>query len=589
MARKRLIWRLYPSYLLITLISLTAVTWIGSRTFKEFYFDDVAADLEARARLASCLIAPEIADGNSNAVADLCRECGEASATRITVIGPDGIVLGDSRKEPVAMDNHADRPEIREAFAGRTGTATRFSYTLDQNMMYVAVPVEAKGRIAAVVRSSLSLASVKGALGNLYTNIVLWGLAIAILAAAISLAVSRYISRPLEEMRQGAERFAGGDLKHRLEVPDSLEIGSLAQALNTMADRLDERIRLVLEKRNEQNAILTSMTEGVLAVDCDERLININRAAGRMLEIDPSEMNGRTIQEAVRNTELQRFVSRALKSREPIESEILLGDTRDRLVNAHGTVLLGEGEMRIGALVVLNDITRLRKLENLRREFVANVSHELKTPITSIKGSVETLVDGAVNDPEDADRFLEIIGRHADRLSAIVDDLLSLSRIELESERNEIALEDAPVRNVLEAVVRSCRELGSAGGIELVVECVESLRARINTPLLEHAVINLVDNAIKSSQPGSAVRIIAEASEGGIAISVSDRGCGIADEHLPRLFERFYRADKVRSRELGGTGLGLAIAKHITQGHGGRISVRSRPGEGSVFTILLPA
>lgn len=589
MALKRLLWQLYPSYLLITLIAVVAVTWIGSRTFRDFHLEEVAADLEARARLAECLIAPGLEAGNRDAVAELCSRSGERSGTRITVIDPAGIVIGDSREDPAAMDNHADRPEIRQAFAGRTGTATRFSFTLDQNMMYVAVPLETEGRIVAVVRSSLPLSAIEEALTGLYADIALWGLVIALVAAAVSLAVSRHISRPLEEMRQGAERFASGELNHRLEVPDSLEIGSLAETLNAMAASLDQRIRTVLQQRNEQHAVLASMVEGVVAVDGEERLINLNEAACRMLGIEPTDGKGRNIQEVVRNTDLQRFVSRALGSAESIEGEVVLGDERDRFIHAQGTVLHGESGTRIGALVVLNDITHLRKLENIRREFVANVSHELKTPITSIKGSVETLLHGAIHDTENAGRFLDIIGRHADRLAAIIDDLLRLSRIEQESERDEITLEEASVCGVLRNAVRYCLDLSETRGLKLDLQCTENLRARINAPLLERAVINLVDNAIKYSEQGKEVAVHAAATENGVAIRVSDQGRGIAAEHLPRLFERFYRVDKDRSRKLGGTGLGLAIAKHITQAHGGEITVESRPGAGSVFTILLPA
>jgi two-component system phosphate regulon sensor histidine kinase PhoR len=238
---------------------------------------------------------------------------------------------------------------------------------------------------------------------------------------------------------------------------------------------------------------------------------------------------------------------------------------------------------------VLDDVTRLRRLENLRRDFVANVSHELKTPITSIKGFIETLQDGALNNEGDARRFLEIMARQADRLNAIIEDLLHLSRVEEEAAQQDIELKEQPLRESLQAALHGCQHKAGARQIPLKLKCETGLCARINAPLLEQAVVNLLDNAIKYSAPGSPVEVEAGQEKDGIAIRVRDGGCGIAAEHLPRLFERFYRVDKARSRQMGGTGLGLAIVKHIAQAHGGRVAVTSRPGEGSVFSLHLPA
>ncbi len=589
MARRRFLWQLFPSYLFITLVALFAVTFSTSHIFRQFYLDNVEEDLESRARLAECHIAPQLLGDEAAAVENISRKLGERSNTRITVILPSGKVIGDSRENPGRMDNHAERPEIREALAGRIGTSTRYSFTLRQTMMYVAVPLKHEGEVEAAVRTALPVTAIEDALGSQYFEIAIWGLGIALIAALISLIVSRRITRPLETLRDGADKFARGELEHRLNVTGSLEIASLAESMNQMASKLDHRIRTVLKQRNEQQAVLSSMVEGVLGVDDKECLISMNPAASRMLEVDERGAGGRTIQEIVRNTDLQRFVSRALASNKPIEKELVFGENRDRLIQAHGTVLRGENNERIGALIVLNDITRLRQLENIRRDFVANVSHELKTPITSILGSVETLLDGALDDKEDARRFLEITRRHADRLAAIIDDLLSLSRIEQETERREISLTICPVADVLTSAMRFCEDQAEAAGIRLECDCRSEIMGRINAPLLEQAVINLLTNAIKYSDTGGVVWI--EMLEEGerVVINIRDEGLGIAEEHLPRLFERFYRVDKARSRKQGGTGLGLAIAKHITQAHGGRISVKSRPGEGSVFTISLPS
>jgi two-component system phosphate regulon sensor histidine kinase PhoR len=369
-------------------------------------------------------------------------------------------------------------------------------------------------------------------------------------------------------------------------VPDTEEIGELAESLNEMAAHLDERIRTTLRQRNEQEAVLASMMEGVIAVDNNERVIWLNQAAARLLGII-DDVRARDIHEVVRNTDLQRFIARVLNERQAIEGEIVLRDTSEHYMQAHGTILQDERGDGIGTLVVMNDMTHLRRLENVRREFVANVSHELRTPITSIKGFVETLLDGAMYDPNDARRFLEIIAKHAERLNAIIEDLLALSRIEQEAEKAEILLQPSRIDPVLRSAMQACEMKALAKDISITLNCQDTLRANINAPLLEQAIINLIDNAIKYSESGESVDVRAEGRDGEVLISVQDHGCGIEKEHLPRLFERFYRVDKGRSRKLGGTGLGLAIVKHITQAHGGHITVDSTPGMGSSFTIHL--
>jgi two-component system phosphate regulon sensor histidine kinase PhoR len=260
----------------------------------------------------------------------------------------------------------------------------------------------------------------------------------------------------------------------------------------------------------------------------------------------------------------------------------------ERFLQAHGTILHDAEDRGIGALVVLNDVTRIRKLESVRREFVANVAHEIRTPVTSIKGFVETLLDGALENPKNAEHFLNIIGRQAERLNAIIEDLLSLSRIEQETESAEIALKEGRIIDVLQAAVQLCEKKAAGKKIAVRLACEEDVSAKINPPLLEQALVNLIDNAINYSGRGSPVHVEAARGDTEIIIGVRDQGCGIAKQHLPRLFERFYRVDKARSRKLGGTGLGLAIVKHITQAHGGNVTVESTPGEGSTFRIHLP-
>ncbi|MHB8079203.1 MAG: ATP-binding protein, partial [Candidatus Krumholzibacteriia bacterium] len=345
-------------------------------------------------------------------------------------------------------------------------------------------------------------------------------------------------------------------------------------------------------QRGEREAVLASMLEGVLAVDGEERVIVLNLAAARLLRVEIPRALGRPLGEVARNADLRRFVGGVLAARAAREGEFRLDDPAragsERIMQAHGTVLRDGAGSGIGALVVLNDVTRLRRLETVRREFVANVSHELKTPITAIKGFVETLLEGEAKDRAETLRFLEVVARQADRLNAIIEDLLTLSRIEQEETGDGIALAATAVCGPLQAALLACEPLAREREIPVTLDCAPDLEARVNAALLEQAVINLVDNALKYSEAGRPVLVAAMRTAAGLEIRVRDGGCGIAREHLPRLFERFYRVDRGRSRRQGGTGLGLAIVKHIVKAHGGTVGVESAPGEGSTFTIVIP-
>jgi two-component system phosphate regulon sensor histidine kinase PhoR len=414
------------------------------------------------------------------------------------------------------------------------------------------------------------------------------GCVLAVLAAALGLFTSRRISQPLQEMRRGAERFAAGDFSHRLAIPETVELASLAMALNRMGAQLAEQIAVITHQRNEQEAILASMHEGVLAFDTQERVLTVNPAAEALLGVVAARAKGHTIQEVVRNVALQRLLVAALHQAEPTMADIVLRGTGERYLQATATALRHAEGYDLGVLVVLNDVTQLRRLENIRRDFVANVSHELKTPITSIKGFVETLRDGAMDEPEHAARFLGIVARHAERLHAIIEDLLTLSRLEQSTDAYDMARVDTPLLEVIDAAILDCAPRAEAQQVTMVPTCDPDLRAPINAPLLEQSLVNLLDNAITYSHPGSTVWVTAQRVEEALELVVRDQGIGIPQEHLERIFERFYRVDKARSRERGGTGLGLAIVKHIAQVHGGQVTVSSRVGQGSTFTVQLP-
>jgi two-component system phosphate regulon sensor histidine kinase PhoR len=512
------------------------------------------------------------------------------------------------------MDNHADRPEIRTALHGEIGRATRYSATLQHTRMYVAVLGDdgADGGGAGggdegaddrgadvndggdgndarfVVRASLSLEAIDAALHRVYRQLALASLLLAALAALISYGVARRISVPLGRLQQAARQFARGDLDVRLTAPDTEEIGALTDTMNEMAAQLADRIGTIEKQRNEYEAVLGSMIEGVLAIDQHDTILGVNRAGARLLGIDADAAVGRTIQEIVRNPGLLALADQAHGGDETVGSDIVIEGRNDIYVEAHATSLKDPDGNGLGVLIVLNDVTRLRRLETMRRDFVANVSHELRTPITSISGFVETLQENPPDDESEYARFLAIVGTQAGRLKAIIADLLSLSRIEQEAESANLVLTEADLTDLIHAAVLTVTGEDEDLAARITIDCPSGLRVAANHPLLEQALVNLIDNALKYSDSATRVEINVRQDDREITIAVKDHGRGIAAAHLPRLCERFYRVDKARSRKLGGTGLGLAIVKHIVQAHDGEIRVASTPGQGSTFTIALP-
>jgi two-component system phosphate regulon sensor histidine kinase PhoR len=586
--RKRLLWQLFPSYLLITLISLLAASWYASEAMRQFFMDQIATDLKARAGLLQKQITGLLSPLRSETIDAICKEAGRLSATRITVILPDGTVIGDSRETPRLMDNHGSRPEIITALSGETGKSLRFSKTLMQRMLYVAVPIRDDRDIAAVLRTSLPATAVETEIRSIQLKIVLGGCIIALLAAGISWVISRRISRPIELMKKGAELFANGDLSHRLTFPDTEEMAALADAMNQMAVQLDNRIETIRRQRNQLETVLASMLEGVIAVDSEERIVSINRVAAQLFENEPANCQAKSIQEVIRSPALQQFIRRALNNPHPAEEDIIVYQNEERVIDVKSSPLLDSVQQQMGTLVVFNDVTQLRRLENMRRDFVGNVSHEIKTPLTAIKGFVETLQQGKVEKVHEKERFLGIIQKHVDRLNAIIEDLLTLSRIEQEDESKEINRVKVNLADAFQAAIQVCRPKAEEKHIHIDLDCEKDTTAIFDPTLIEQAVVNLLDNALKYSEPQSTVLVKSHQQNSEVIISVQDHGIGIAQKHLPRLFERFYRVDKARSRNMGGTGLGLAIVKHIAQAHGGYVKVESKLGEGSCFGIHLP-
>lgn len=587
MFRRKLIWQLFLSFIIIIVLSVLAVTIYTTYSMKKFYLNEMSFELQARAQLIKDKFANSALLQNTAAVDSLCKYLGKLSSSRITIVSLSGNVIGDTDEDPAKMENHSSRAEIQKALKGEVGIAKRYSYTRGEMMLYTAMPFLIDGRISGAVRIARPLSTLDKEFSTIYPRIIFDCIVLVFLAGLLSYYVSRRFSVPLEKMTQVSDEFSRGNFQHKLSPGNSIEIDKLAEAMNHMAAQLDEKIKTIVSQRNELEAVLSSMVEGVLAFDLNERLVNLNKAAARILDLDRSQALGHYIQEVIRHPYLQAFVKKVIHEGRPIEDEINIQRNGDRVLQMHGTILTNEKGENLGALIVLNDITHIRHLENIRRDFVANVSHELKTPITSIKGFIETLRDGAIGDSDDAARFLDIIARQSDRLNAIVEDLLTLSKIE-EAEKTEIPLENGSLKDVIQNAIDDCELKLKEKNIVLTFECPEDISCQINRQLLEQAIVNLLSNAIKYSENGKTIELSCKSSENEAIISVRDWGVGIEKKHLPRLFERFYRVDKGRSSELGGTGLGLAIVKHIVIAHHGYVGVESLVGKGSVFTIHLP-
>ena len=500
------------------------------------------------------------------------------------------------------MDNHRHRPEIKNAFSGGVGRSRRYSKTLEENRIYVAIPLrfsteqgedtDSSANINAVLRTSVSVSMLDKTLAGIKVRIGVGSFAVMFLAGIVTLLISRNISKPLEQMTRSAEQFSRGDFSERMlplaKKTASLEVIALSTSMDRMAELLDEKIQAIVTHRNQLETVFSSMVEAVIAIDTEEKIISLNDAAAGLFDVERHAAHGRIVQQVVRNVKLQQQISHTLTTKESIEDEIVLHDeTGDRFLQTNIVTLSnGIGE-NVGVLMVMNDVTKLRRLENVRRDFVANVSHELRTPVTSICGYVETLLDGALDIREDAEQFLKIVLRQSERLSTIIDDLLALSRIEEDVKQNQIQLQKELLRPVIESAIQTCQHKADEAGITMAIDCPDNIIVEMNATLLEQALVNLLINGITYSKKGDAVTVrgsICEDKTGqAVKIVVQDTGCGIAKKHLPRLFERFYRSDEARSRTLGGTGLGLAIVKHIAQTHNGRVEVKSVEGEGSEF------
>jgi two-component system phosphate regulon sensor histidine kinase PhoR len=544
--------------------------------------------LFAEARLIARVVQEPIAQGQPTELLDrLVDETAREVAARVTIVALDGRVLADSAASGSALEaleSHAGRPEVRQAIATGSGTSVRYSQTVDTDLLYTAILVRVGARPAAVVRVAFPLTGLEAEVRR-FRGAVTAALAIAFaLTALLSAVLSSPLAGPIREIMEGARQLAAGNFAARIPVRRADEVGELAQILNHTADRLEERLAEGARDRARTEAILTAMEDGLLAVDHRGHVLIANEALRQHLGLENPV--GRHYLEAIRQREVGEALAQVLATGRRAELEVELHHLRRAFALTGVPFPAFEGAPH-GAVLTFHDVTERRRLERVRRDFVANASHELRTPLTSIRGFVEALEDGAVQEPPTAERFLGKIRTHADRMAALVEDLLELSRLE-SGERAPQWDQVAPAE-VAQDVVASLSGLAERKGMQLELHDRGAPAVTTDGERLHRILVNLVDNALKYTPDGGRVEVVvAPGPQGGALVEVRDNGPGIPSEHLPRIFERFYRVDKARSRELGGTGLGLAIVRHLAEGMRASVSVTSSLGEGSCFSVTLP-
>lgn len=589
MLSSRIFWKLLLACAGLNLAAALIFGTIVSSWQKNQLIEQMDRRLSDAALLVRGQLVEKIAAGRSAELQNLVRQLGQEIGIRVTAIALDGEVLADSEMESLAdvakMDNHRDRPEVIRALASGQGASQRPSVTFKEVYSYLAVRADVDGKPVGTVRTSLTMAAIDEQTAA--ERRLVWTLAGAVFlcVSALSYWLVGRILAPVADITKAANSIASGNYQHRIYVANRDELGSLASTLNRMSQALDTRMTELTERHERQATVLGGMIEGVIAVDQRQRIAFANAAAGRLFNFRPVAAEGRRLLEVVRNHELDAAVNAAITTRQPQRLETMREGGDKLSVAIQATPLAGNPCP--GVVLVMHDTTELRRLESLRRDFVANVSHELKTPLSSIKAYAETLRNGALGDRETAVKFVERIQEQADRLHNLIIDMLSLARIE--SAQEVFSIEPVSVREVVEECVAAQRAVAEAKRIELRADADDApCSVRADREGLREILDNLVDNAIKYTSEGGRVTIRWKSLANKAAIEVEDTGIGISADDLSRVFERFYRVDKARSREMGGTGLGLAIVKHLSQSFGGGVSATSEPGKGSTFVVSLP-
>jgi two-component system, OmpR family, phosphate regulon sensor histidine kinase PhoR len=591
----RIVRRSIALKLTLTLVGFVAITSLAAGLYLKRALEAFAVEsLETRLGSVGAVLHDEARTAlRSGATQEFVLRVARPTGARVTLITPDGRVVGESERgaaELASLENHADRPEVRAALAGQVGRDLRRSATIEAPLLYVAVPVREGERVIGALRLALPLSAVTASYANLHQVMLVGGAVALVVALGIGVFVAGRVTSPVVEMQSIARQMSEGSFLVRAPTRSTDEIGTLGRSLNVMAGRLREKIQDLEQEQAKVTAILDGMVEGVIAVDRQEHILLMNERARAMFALNSTRGEGKPFLEVIRNADLHEIFREAGRGGTGEAGAV----RREVVVTSPAPLILTVNAVRLaladraGVVMVLHDVTALRQLERVRTEFVANVSHELRTPLTAIQGYLETLLSGALEERENARRFLEIVLRHSERLGRLLNDLTDLSNIEL----GKVALRRESVRvdDVVTSVLGIIGPRAAQSGVSVSAHTPEDLRAvSADRDRLAQILINLVDNGVKYTPRGGSVRVeVKESGAGVVEVAVSDTGIGIPAADLPRITERFYRVDKARSRELGGTGLGLAIVKHLVLAHGGELRIESEQERGTTVRFTLP-
>jgi two-component system phosphate regulon sensor histidine kinase PhoR len=580
--------RLIIIFIFIQLLIIGLSFYYFSSNHREFYLEQEKISLEHYSQLMLNNLKTEEILNSSQSLQSKSAEWSDDSETRITIIAADGQVLADSHYDISEMDNHRNRPEVVEAIrSGSSGTAIRYSNTIGEEMLYYAVTVRDQGELIGILRTARPLRFIRSVLIEDIKSYLFFFVILAAITILLGWRLTNSIVKPLKTVTKTAEKISEGDLTQRIPVRKyNSEIEKLARMFNYMAEELEEKITEISQEKNRIEAILESMVDGVIAVDKEGKISLINPAARRIFNIEAEKIKGKEIISSLFNHRIDMYLQRAFDKKESISREIKYKNPEQKIIQATFIPLLDDQDNVNGGVIVLTDITELRKLETVRNDFVANVSHELRTPLTSMVGYLDTLLESDIEDQETRDRFLKIIKEETDRLSILIKDLFNLSKIE--SQSFDLKAENS--EEVLTNVVNLLEKNAEDKKIDFTVQIPDNLPpVYMVREQIKQVLINLIDNAVKYTPAGGKINIKVEKERDKVYFSVKDNGIGIPQSDQERIFERFYRVDKARSRVLGGTGIGLSIVRNIIKQHGSEIQVKSREGEGSEFYFYLKA
>jgi two-component system phosphate regulon sensor histidine kinase PhoR len=580
--------RLIIIFILIQLLIIGLSFYYYSTNHRQFYLEQERISLDHYSQLMLNNIEAEEIINSRQSLEAKAADWASDSETRITIIAADGRVLADSHYEISEMDNHLNRPEVVQAIrSNNSGNEIRYSETIGEEMLYYAVPIKEDGDIIGILRTARPLEFIRSVLIEDIKNYLFFFALLAVITIILGWRLTYSIVRPLETVTATAEKISEGDLSQRIPVRKyNSEIEKLARMFNFMAEELEDKITEISQEKNRIEAILESMVDGVIAVDKDGKVSLINPAARKIFNIEAEKVKGKELISTLFSHRIDMYLERVFDKKETISREIKYKNPEAKIIQATFIPLLDEKENVTGGVIVLTDITELRKLETVRNDFVANVSHELRTPLTSMVGYLDTLLESDIEDPETRDRFLKIIKEETDRLSVLIKDLMNLSKIESQS----VDLKPENLEDVLNKVINLLSKKAEDKDIDFQVEIDKNLPlVYMVCEQIKQVLINLIDNAIKYTPVGGRIEVKVEKETDKVYFFVKDNGMGIPQADQERIFERFYRVDKARSRELGGTGIGLSIVRNIVKQHGSEIQVKSREGVGSEFYFYLKA